>query len=244
MEIEKFIVITVGALAGSFVSGLVGFGTGITAMGIWLYAVPPPVAAPLIVVCSVITQVQTLPTIWRFVEPRRVIPFVLPGLFGVPLGVALLSQLDAGLFKLGIGCLLILFSAYMLIFKGHTESSWGGRVANSVIGFAGGVLGGVAGLSGPPLTMWATVRGWAKHESRSIFQLYNLSILTAVLLCHGWIGLLTAPVGWALLAALPGTIGGAWLGTRAYGHVNDQRFRIIILLLLCASGCILVLGSL
>jgi uncharacterized protein len=46
IDIVQFIVIALGALASGFVSGLVGFGTGITAVGIWLYAVTPPVAAP------------------------------------------------------------------------------------------------------------------------------------------------------------------------------------------------------
>jgi uncharacterized membrane protein YfcA len=94
MRIEQFIVITVGALAGAFVSGLAGFGTGITAISIWLYAVSPPVAASLVVVCSVIAQVQTLPTIWHSIEAKRVFPFILPGVLGVPLGTMLLSHLD------------------------------------------------------------------------------------------------------------------------------------------------------
>jgi len=68
MRIEQSIVITFGALAGGFVSGLVGFGTGITAISIWLYAVSPSVAASLVLTCSVIAQVQTLPrsgVLWK-----------------------------------------------------------------------------------------------------------------------------------------------------------------------------------
>ena len=34
----------VGALAGGFVSGLAGFGTGLMALGIWLYVLPPSMA--------------------------------------------------------------------------------------------------------------------------------------------------------------------------------------------------------
>ena len=94
MGIEQFIVITFGALAGGFVSGLAGFGTGITAMGIWLYAISPSVAASLVVICSVVSQAQTLPRIWHAIEAKRVLPFIVPGLFGVPLGTLLLSQLD------------------------------------------------------------------------------------------------------------------------------------------------------
>jgi hypothetical protein len=93
MGIEQFIVITFGALAGGFVSGLACFGTGITAVSIWLYAVSPPVAASLVVVCSVIAQAQTLLTIWRSIEARRVWNFILPGALGVPLGTELFAHL-------------------------------------------------------------------------------------------------------------------------------------------------------
>ena len=56
-----------GARTGltGFVAGLAGFGTGLTALGIWLHVMPPPVAASLVVVCSVAAQVQTIPVIWR-----------------------------------------------------------------------------------------------------------------------------------------------------------------------------------
>jgi uncharacterized membrane protein YfcA len=199
----------------------------------------------LVVVCSVIAQLQTLPTVWRSIEARRVLPFILPGVVGVPLGTVLLAHLETRILKLGIGGLLLFFSAYMLLLRrAPAKTTWGGPAADGAIGFAGGVLGGLAGLSGPLPTMWATVRGWGKPESRSVFQAFNLTVLSIALLSHAFAGLLTAEVGWALLAALPGTLGGAWLGARAYRRLDDDRFRVIILLLLCASGGVLVWGSL
>jgi uncharacterized protein len=122
MSIEQLIVITFGALVGGFVSGLVGFGTGITAISIWLYAVSPPVAASLVVVCSIIAQVQTLPTIWRSIVAKRVFPSILPGIFGVPLGTVLLSHLDTRILKLAIGGLLLSLSAYMLFGRSHAKN--------------------------------------------------------------------------------------------------------------------------
>jgi uncharacterized membrane protein YfcA len=213
-------------------------------MGVWLYAVSPPVAASLVVVCSIIAQAQTLPTIWHAIERKRVLPFIAPGLFGVPLGTVLLSHLDTRILKLAIGSLLLLFSAYMLLRRSDAKSVWGGRVADGAIGFGGGVLGGLAGLSGPLPTIWATVRGWGKAESRGVFQAYNLTVLSIAFVSHAFAGLLTAEVGWALLAALPGTIGGAWLGVHTYGRINDKRFSVIILLLLCTSGGVLIWGNL
>ena len=47
MGLADIALVGLGALAGGFVSGLTGFGTGITAMGFWLYALPLQVASSL-----------------------------------------------------------------------------------------------------------------------------------------------------------------------------------------------------
>jgi uncharacterized membrane protein YfcA len=131
----------------------------------------------------------------------------------------------------------------MLFGRSLPKSAWGGVMADRTIGFGGGVLGGFAGLSGPLPTMCATIRSWGKHESRGVFQAFNVTVLTIALLSHAFAGLLTAEVGCGLLAALPGTIAGAWLGAHAYGRLDDRRFRVIILVLLCASGGVLIWRS-
>jgi uncharacterized protein len=192
------------------------------------------------VVCSVVAQVQTLPTIWRAIEAKRVVPFIVPGLIGVPFGTALLSYLDARVLKIGIGVLLLTFSVHMLVCRSRSGIAWGGHFADTVVGFGGGLLGGLAGLSGPLPTMWATIRGWPKDESRSVFQAFNLSILATALVAHAIAGLLTMEVGWAVMAALPGTILGAWIGARAYKPLSDRRFQEIILALLGISGGALI----
>jgi uncharacterized protein len=240
MGADQIGIVLLGALAGGFVSGLAGFGTGITALGIWLYALQPTAAATLVVVCSVVAQAQTLPTIWHQIEPNRVLPFIVPGLLGVPLGTTLLSHLDERLLKISIGGILIVFSTYMLLERAPRLITWGGRVADAGIGFAGGILGGLAGLSGPLPTMWATIRGWTKGESRAVFQAFNLSILVMALVSHILAGFLTAKVGWAILVALPGTIVGASFGALAYTRLSDRRFRQFILLLLWLSGVTLI----
>ena len=106
MGINELLVLS-GALAGGYVSGLTGFGTGIIALAFWLQVVPPVVAGPLVVTCSIIAQIQTLPAIWHAIVWRRVLPFVLGGLVGVPIGTALLGLVSLQVFKSLVGCLLI-----------------------------------------------------------------------------------------------------------------------------------------
>src|SRR6201982_2576284 len=89
-----------GALAGGFVSGLAGFGTALMALGIWLYVLPPAVAVPLVLICSVIAQTWTMPSIWKTIDFTLVWPFLIGGLLGVPLGTMLIAHADPNVFKL------------------------------------------------------------------------------------------------------------------------------------------------
>ena len=235
--------VVIGAFAGGFVSGLTGFGTGITAMAFWLYAISPPVAASLAIVCSVVSQTQNLPLIWRRIEWQFVLPFVIPGVLGVPLGTWLLPHTDPRLFKIGVGLFLAIYSVYVLMKNTSVVRGWGGRVADGVVGFVGGVLGGLSGLSGPAPIVWTDFRGYSKHQRRSVLQCFNLMILAVALGTHALSGLLTQQVWLAVLAALPGTTAGAWVGSRLYTRLADRNYQRIVMILLTISGLSLIVTS-
>jgi uncharacterized protein len=243
MQADQIVLVALGALAGGFVNGLTGFGTAISAMGIWLYAVSPPVAASLAVTCSLVAQIQTLPMIWGSIEWRRVLPFVLPGLLGVPIGTWLLPQIDPRSFKIGVGVFLVAYAGYVLARKVPIRSTVGGRAADGVAGFGGGVLGGLAGFSGVPPVVWTDIRGWSKEQRRMVLQVFNATILAAALASHALSGLLTREVGWATAAALPGTIGGAFAGAYAYRRLGDRGYQRIVMLLLLVAGLMLLATS-
>jgi uncharacterized membrane protein YfcA len=237
-------VLLFGALAGGFVSGLAGFGTALMALGIWLYVLPPNVVVPLVVICSIIAQTSTLPSIWRTIDFKLIWPFLVGGVAGVPLGTMLIAYADPRLFKLWVGILLLVFPAVLYFNRRPMAFRFGGKIADTGIGFAGGVLGGLAGLSGPVPILWASVRGWGKDERRAVFQTFNWTILTAALVMQASSGLITREAMWLALLALPATIGGAWLGARTYHALSDGNFRDVVLGLLFLSGLTLLWSSL
>lgn len=230
------VVILAGALAGGYVSGLTGFGTGLTALALWLQVVPPVVAGPLVVTCSIVAQLLTLPAIWHAIDWRRAMPFVLGGLVGVPVGTILLAYTPLQAFRLFVGCLLIVYCSFMLLQRSAPVVTWGGRVADVCVGWAGGILGGLAGLSGALPTIWAGLRGWGKDERRGVFQTFNLSILLFAACSQAFGGFMTFEVGRLTLIAFPATLLGAWLGRRTYNRLGDGRFNQIVLVLLLLSG--------
>ena len=164
-------------------------------------------------------------------------PFLIGGLAGVPLGTMLVAHADPGIFKLSVGILLLVFPV-ALYFNKPMTLSFGGRVADAAIGFAGGILGGLAGLSGVLPTLWASVRGWGKD------QIFNWTVLAAALCLQAATGLIGIEVVWLALLVMPTTIFGAWLGGRAYRVLSDGNFRDVVLGLLFLSGIGLVWSSL
>jgi uncharacterized membrane protein YfcA len=238
-----YVLLFVGALAGGFVSGLAGFGTALMALGIWLYVLPPSAAVPLVLICSVVAQTATLPSMWKSFDLTLVWPFLIGGLLGVPLGTLLVAHADPNVFKLTVGILLLAFPT-ALYFSAPMAFEFGGKLADGIVGFIGGILGGIAGLSGPPPILWASVRGWGKDERRGVFQTFNWTVLFVALCLQAAGGLVSREVIWLAVLAFPATVLGSWIGARLYLALSDRNFRDIVLGMLFLSGAILVWNSL
>jgi hypothetical protein len=243
MQPVAYILLFVGALAGGFVSGLAGFGTALMALGIWLYVLPPSTAVPLVLICSVVAQTATLPSMWKSFDLTLVWPFLIGGLLGVPIGTMLVAHADPNVFKLTVGILLLVFPT-ALYFSAPMAFEFGGRIADGIVGFIGGILGGLAGLSGPPPILWASIRGWGKDERRGVFQTFNWTVLFVALCLQTASGLVAREVIWLAALAFPGTVLGSWIGARLYHALSDRNFRDIVLGMLVLSGAILVWNSL
>jgi hypothetical protein len=162
LDLATYAILLAGALAGGFVSGLAGFGTALMALGIWLYILPPAIAVPLVLICSVSSQISTLPSMWKLLDFKLALPFVAGGLLGMPIGALLVARADPQVFKLSVGVMLLVFPAALYFIRTPMAFRFGGRVADACVGFAGGILGGLAGLSGP----LPTLAGDARHADR------------------------------------------------------------------------------
>lgn len=238
------VLIALGALAGGFVSGLSGFGTGLTALPFWLYAVPPVTAAQLVAAASVAGSLQTLRSVIRDVDLTGVRHYLVAGLAGVPLGTLVLPHIDIARFKLGVGLLLVLYCSLLLIGPariGHVRST---RLRDMLVGFGGGLLGGIAGLSGPLPTIWSGLIGLGKDHRRALLQTYNFTILTFAVAIGAVQGLLTAEVVAAFLLTIPCTIIGTHIGHWLYGRLDDRRYDRIVLAMLLLAGLSLLIGQL
>jgi hypothetical protein len=180
----------------------------------------------------------------RGVRIARLWPFLVGGLMGVPLGVAVLDSVEVAAFRAGVGVFLVLYAGGMLALRGLPVVAWGGRAADGAVGLLGGIMGGIAGLSGPLPTLWCGLRGWSKEAQRGVYQPYNLGVLGFALGVYAVQGVVTAQVLELALICLPLTILGVWLGLKSYGRLDDRQFRKLVLWLLLASGLVLTASNL
>jgi hypothetical protein len=236
--------VVAGAAAAGFVNGLSGTGYALVSLGFWLHAMPPQTAAPLVAFCSVCGHLQSLPRIWHGVVWSRVWPFLLGGLIGVPLGTALLSHVEVKPLKLGVGLLLIFYVSWMVLVRRPPVVRIGGRLADGTAGFGGGVLGGMASISGPIPVIWSQLRGWTMQEQRGVNQPFNMSVLAFSIVTAAVAGFLDSRFFIWVVIVIPITITGAHVGLRLYRRINDVQFRRIILILLGLSGLTLIGTSL
>jgi len=238
------VVVAGGALVGATASGLAGFAFAATTLGLYAHFLPPAVVSPLVVAASLAVQLMVLPLIWRRLDWRAALPFVLGGACGVPFGAALLTVLTPDTFRHVAGALLLFYAASALLVGRLPALRIDNRAADGGVGFAGGILGGFAGLSGVLPTIWCSLRRWPKDRQRSVFQIFNTSMHTVTIATYAWQGRLTAEVGGLFLVALPAIALGAWLGFSLYRRIDDRAFARVLLALLAISGAALLAPAL
>jgi uncharacterized membrane protein YfcA len=240
----QFLIVAAGAAIAGFVQGLSGFAFGLVAMGIWAWSLDPVLAGPLVVFGSLVGQILATGSSWRSLHPLRALPFVLGGVLGVPLGVALLRYINPVAFKASVGVLLVVWCPIMLFARDLPRVAWGGRWADAGIGWIGGIMGGLGGLTGPAPILWAALRGWERHTQRAVFQVFNLCMHSLTMTLYIVSG--TVPSrAWPLFAVmLPAMLVPSIVGYRLYHRISDLAFRRVVLGLLTASGAILIASTL
>lgn len=234
------VVILAGPVLGGFVNGLAGFGTGLTALPLWLQVLSPVAAAQLVSATSVAGHLTTLPVVWPDIAWRKLAPMLAAGLAGVPIGLFLLPRIDPQHFKLATGLMVVAFALTLLVAAGRMAVPRGGTASEVSVGFFSGILGGLAGLAGVLPTAWTALGGWAKEERRGTMQGFNMTVLGAMLAASLAQGAVSAKLLVSLAVALPGTYLGARLGGLLYRRLDGRRFDRVALVLLLASGLMLV----
>jgi len=184
--------------------------------------------------------------VWKLrkaIKPLRLVPFLVGGAIGVPIGAEVLRWASPASLRFGIGVILVAFSSYSLIRPKLPSAGNANQLTDGGVGILNGILGGATGLAGIVLTIWCSVRDWPPPEQRAVFQPIGVSVFLITALWLGGTGTIDRNTVELFLIGLPALALGTWAGLKLFGKLDDTGFRRVVMGLLLLSGLSLaVLG--
>lgn len=234
-------VILIGALLGGIVSGIAGFGGGPVILAVWLLVLPPQMAAPLLTIAFLFVMAFNIHLVRHALSWKRLWPFLLGGLIGVPFGGALLQVVSPLTFRRIVGGFLVIYALMRLSVLRTLNVHVRGWLPDTVAASGAGVIAGLAGTPGPPISLWCGLRGWGKDEQRAVVAPFNFLCTIAAIAIYAQTGLITAQIGWLCLWAAPGAVLGNQLGMPIYKRMSDTQFQTLLVWLLLGMGVLLLL---
>ncbi len=226
-------------VAGGFVRGYTGFGSGLVMAPLLTLFWGPVEAVATTVGLGVIASVQVLPGGVRQCDWRTMAPMSLAAVLFVPVGTFMLVSLDPEIVKNIIAAIVLFLTAISL--RGWTYKGPAGPIPAFLAGSVGSLVNGIAAIGGPANVMYLMSLPNNAERHRA-----NIIVITSVI---GWLVLLNMVVAGAVsqetvikvaLLFVPNMCG-VWAGSKMFALLPGRVFRLIVLWMLVAvSVAILV----
>lgn len=240
-DIASYSVLSAAAFSGALISGLAGFAFSAVAGAILLHVLPPMEAVPLMMACSVGVQAANLWALRKNIQWKESVALIIGGLLGIPIALYLLQNADTRTFRAIFGTVVAIYAAYMLFRPALTSlRQMESRTQNALIGFGGGLIGGLTAMPGAIPTIWCDMHGLPKNQQRGMVQPFIATMQLSALGLLLWKYDLSSKVWLDLTISLPALAAGTAVGILLFRSVNEVLFRRIILVILLLSGLSLV----
>jgi uncharacterized membrane protein YfcA len=233
MSAVLMIAIAVTVIAG-LMRGFAGVGSGMLMAPIFAVLFGPVDTVAIIICMELVVTAQLLPSVYREIDWRVVLPMGLVAALFMPLGNWLLVTLDTETLSHGIGWVVLVFAVLLMTgwrFEGEK------RLPVTVgVGGLSGVLIASTSLGNPPVMMYLLSSRDDAASNRANFTGYfaiTLLILIALMTYRNLIN-------WGNLQQvgilLPGFMAAAWAGSRMFRKSSEALYRRVALGLLCVAG--------
>jgi len=165
------LILTIAIFLGGVVSGFSGFAFSAVSGAILLHFLEPLVAIPLMMCCSIASQISSLAVIRQYVRWRESAPLLVGGAAGVPIALYFLTITNAHVFRILIGIFLVTYAIYSLTRPGFgMVRQAASPIIRTIVGFAGGLVGGLTAMPGSLPIIWCDLRGLSKEQQRGEVQ--------------------------------------------------------------------------
>jgi uncharacterized protein len=234
--------LTIPIFLGGVASGFSGFAFSAISGVVLLHFLEPLLAIPLMMCCSIASQISSLAFVRQFVQWRECAPLLVGGAAGVPIALYVLTITNADAFRILVGIFLVGYAIYMLTKPGFGMIRQAASpLVRTVVGFAGGLVGGLTAMPGSLPIIWCDLRGVSKEHQRGEVQPFILLTQAfAVALLFSRPATLHPDLLAVLPLAIPAVVAGTLVGILLWGKIDDAKFRYSVLSMLLISGLILI----
>jgi uncharacterized membrane protein YfcA len=223
-----FLAATTSSIAGFAFSAICG------AMLFHLLATPVQIVQ-ILLLCSIVNQSLAIAVLWRAVVWSRLVPFLVTGVVGAPIGVIVLMHSEPRVYLHAFGAILIAYGAWSL--RGRAGgASRESRLGDFIAGLVGGFFAGFVAMPGAPLSVWLGMKGWDKVRQRAVYQPFILIMQILSLLAMRTLNGQPFRMDPEVLAYLPVSLIGTWCGLAVFRRLTDRQFAIALNALLIISG--------
>ena len=225
----------------TFVGICAGFGGGLTAMPLITMVLPLKMAAPMSVIVGTGTALYATWLSRKETDWKSALVLIIFSFAGIPVGLYALSSLPDAIMKIGLGGFIILYSFYSLFIP--RLPVYDKRWIAAPMGAVAGALGAAFSTNGPPVVMYGMLRNLGPAAFRgtlnAFFTANNLAIIGGLATS----GILTLSTCKLVLLCIPTMILGSLVGQYVHKRISVRVFRIMVFLLLIASGAMLIKGA-
>jgi uncharacterized membrane protein YfcA len=235
---QTYLLICAVIFFAGFTQGLSGFGSILLALPLLATFLDIKTVIPLTALTGLTMTTVLLIQLRKYLVWRKIIPFLIGTVPGIPLGVLFLKKMDKGMVEFVLGSLLIAYSVYSLVSKRRpreTAERWG-----YLFGFLGGCLGGAFSASGPAVIVYASLQDWPKDRIKGSLQGMFFVIGAIVVFFYTLNGLITTAVLKYFGVSFPAILLGTFVGALSYGKISDVQYKKLMFILVGLLGAFMI----
>lgn len=226
--------LSLGALLAGIVRGFAGFGTAMIYLPFAGQVLSPFAALTTLIVKDLTAPLMHVPSAVRDGQPGVLFWLIAGAVCSVPIGVWVLSQVAADVFRWGVS--LVTLTMLVALISGLR---YRGAITPGIglsAGAAGGFLAGSVGLPGPPVILLYMSSTLPVSVIRATLTLYLILADVLLLAVFEWNGVLVRSallLGAAMI--LPYLLGN-WLGAALFRPEHEALYRRVAYAIIAGSA--------
>lgn len=202
------LLVALAVATGAIAQSVTGLGFALVCSPFLVAALGPREGVRVVLLTSAVLNIVLVSQFHRGIRRPDLLRMLIPAALVTPPMAWLVRHLDADV--LAVTAALITIAASVALGMGLEMRRASGKAGAAVAGALSGASNAIAGISGPPVALYAINCGWPLHQLKATLQAYFLSLNVVAIAFLGLPRIEPAP----FLGLAAGLAGGAVLGDR------------------------------